>query len=95
MSVTACLNGRHWLERQLLAESVPYVKDGNCFPFIADLPRAQQLLDEQLRTNWPVLLDGLLDRNCPTVRSALPSRSFRRASTPAARIPRSASCCWP
>lgn len=69
LSATVCLNGRHWLERQILAESVEYVKDGNCFPFIADLPRAQQLLDEQLRTKWPELLDGLLDRNCPMVRS--------------------------
>ncbi|MDQ1248952.1 MAG: hypothetical protein QG597_3326 [Actinomycetota bacterium] len=69
LSVTVCLNGRHWLERQLLAESVPYVKDDNCFPFIADLQRAQQLLGEQLRTNWPALLTGLLDRNCPQVRS--------------------------
>ena len=77
LSVTACLNGRHWLERQLLAESLEYVKDGNCFPFIADLPRAQQLLDEQLRTNWPALLDGLLDRNCPTVRSALAGPPLR------------------
>jgi len=69
LGATACLNGRHWLERQLLAESIPYVKDGNCFPFIADLARAQQLLDRQLTTNWPELLDGLLDRNCPIVRS--------------------------
>jgi hypothetical protein len=69
LSATICLNGRHWLERQLLAESVAHVKDGNCFPFIADLPRAQQLLDEQLQTNWPQLLDGLLERNCPLVRS--------------------------
>jgi hypothetical protein len=69
LSATVCLNGRHWLERQLLAESIPYVKDGNCFPFIADLPRAQQLLDRQQKTKWPQLLDGLLDRNCPMVRS--------------------------
>ena len=67
LSVTLCINGRHWLERQLLAESIKYVKDGNCFPFIADLGRAQELLDLQLKTNWPGLLDPLLRRNCPTV----------------------------
>ncbi|HNQ76768.1 MAG TPA: hypothetical protein PKM39_09055, partial [Pseudothauera hydrothermalis] len=65
LGATVCLNGRHWLERQLLAESVPYIKDGNCFPFIADPARAQELLDQQLTTRWPELLDGLLERNCP------------------------------
>lgn len=67
LNVTMCINGRHWLERQLLAESIDYVKDGNCFPFIADPDRAQQLLDSQLRTNWPELLDTLVKRNCPVI----------------------------
>ena len=71
LGATVCLNGRHWLERQLLAESVPYIKDGNCFPFIADPARAQELLDQQLTTRWPELLDGLLERNCPGIGSVI------------------------
>lgn len=67
LSVTLCVNGRHWLERQLLAESIDYLKDGNCFPFIGDPVRAQELLDKQLCTNWPALLNPLLRRNCPVI----------------------------
>jgi hypothetical protein len=67
LSVTTCINGRHWLERQLLAESIAYVKDGNCFPFIADLDRAQELLDRQQQTHWATLLNELVQRNCPII----------------------------
>jgi hypothetical protein len=71
LTATVCLNGRHWLERQLIREGLPYLKDGNCFPWIADLRRAQELLDEQQRTPWPQTLDRLLRRNCPIVGQAL------------------------
>ena len=70
-TATVCLNGRHWLERQLLREGIDYLKDGNCFPWIADPRRAQDLFDEQLRTNWPTTLDQLLKRNCPIIGQAL------------------------
>ena len=68
LTATICLNGRHWLARQLDAEHRAYVKAGNCFPAIANVHRAQELLDAQSATDWPVLLQGLLERNCPVVR---------------------------
>lgn len=68
LSATICINGRHWLERQLISEGLAYRKDGNCFPFLSDISRAQELLDAQLQTNWPSLLQTLLERNCPIVR---------------------------
>lgn len=71
LSVTVCINGRHWLERQLINAGIDYVKDGNCFPFIADLSRAQELLNEQLKSNWPELLDSLLKRNCPGINNVI------------------------
>ena len=74
LSVTVCLNGRHWLERQLLHAGIDYRKDGNCFPYIEDMERAQELLDAQLRTNWAQLLDGLVRQNCPTIDTVLPIR---------------------
>jgi len=67
LSSTICINGRHWLERQLARQGIEYVKDGNCFPYVADLQRAQNCLDEQLNTDWPRLLQGLLERNCPGI----------------------------
>lgn len=64
-SVQICLNGRHWLEKQLMARQIGYEKTGNCFPWIEDIEGAQALLDEQLRTNWAGFLNGLVDRTCP------------------------------
>lgn len=66
-----CLNGRHWLEKQLLAEHVAYIKDRNCFPYIADIAAAQRLLDQQLCTDWVELLDGLLEATCPAMAEIL------------------------
>ena len=73
LSATICINGRHWLERQLSRAGVEYIKDGNCFPYVADMHRAQGCMDEQLKTNWSDLLQGLLERNCPSVRRMLSS----------------------
>lgn len=65
LGATICLNGRHWLERQLLRENIGYVKDGNCFVHLDDYAKAAELIEEQHRTDWPQLLEGLLSRNCP------------------------------
>jgi hypothetical protein len=58
--VNLWINGRHWLGRQLDQAGIGYQKKGNTFLRIADLPRAQQLMDEQLKTDWPKELEGLL-----------------------------------
>ena len=58
-NVYICLNGRHWLERQMQKEQVGYIKDGNCFPWIEDIEMAQELLDKQLRSNWTKMLNRL------------------------------------
>src|SRR5262249_15997073 len=60
-----CLNGREWLGRQLEAAQVGYVQRDNCFTAVADVARAQVLLDAQLRTDWPALLEGLARRVNP------------------------------
>ena len=71
LSTTICLNGRHWLERQLLTEGIGYVKDGNCFTRIEDYSRAAAFIEQQHRTEWPQLLDGLVARNCPGFNTVL------------------------
>jgi len=58
--VSICLNGRHWLERQLLARGCGFEKDGNCFTRLDDLALAQELMDAQLRSDWDGLLSSLL-----------------------------------
>jgi len=70
-NVFICLNGRHWLERQLQKQGIGYRKEGNCFPWIEDVPAAQHLLDEQLQSNWVELLNGLALRSCPALSQVL------------------------
>jgi DNA-binding MarR family transcriptional regulator len=71
LSTTICLNGRHWLERQFIRENIGYCKDGNCFTRIDDYAKAAELVEEQHRTQWPQLLEGLVARNCPDFNAVL------------------------
>lgn len=58
-SVHVCMNGREWLARQMDAAGIAFRQRENCFVQIADLKKAQMLMDQQLRTDWPKLLNGL------------------------------------
>ena len=58
--VQICMNGREWLSRQMDREGLEYVRQDNCFPWLANYERAQQLLQAQLRSTgrscykeWP------------------------------------------
>src|SRR5260370_40817816 len=42
---------------EMQGEGLEFVRKGNCFPWVQDWSRAQQLLDQQLRVNWPSLLE--------------------------------------
>ena len=64
-TVQVCLNGREWLRRQLDRAGLGYVRRDNCFVQLADAAAAQRLMDEQLATDWPALLDGLARRSNP------------------------------
>jgi hypothetical protein len=64
-TIQVCLNGREWLAQQMQAAGIGYVQRDNCFVDVEDLARAQALLDEQLRTDWRALLDGLVQRVNP------------------------------
>jgi len=57
--VQICLNGREWLARHLDRAGLAYYREGNCFPWIADWAKAQRLLDAQLQTTWPTVLDRI------------------------------------
>jgi hypothetical protein len=70
-NIFICLNGRHWLERQLQKHGIGYHKDGNCFPWIEDVAAAQRLLDEQLTTDWSTMLNRLSLNSCPALEQVL------------------------
>src|SRR5262249_46970475 len=61
------MNGRKWLARQRDGGGVDYQRRDNCFPWIGDWAGAQALLDEQLRTDWPGLLNRLLQQANPAL----------------------------
>lgn len=61
------MNGREWLAWQMERIGLGYRRRDNCFPWIEDWARAQQLLDEQLRTDWPALLNRLLHQANPAL----------------------------
>lgn len=54
------LNGREWLYRQLARRGIPFQKRNNLLLSVADPKLAQDLLDEQRRTDWPKLLGDLV-----------------------------------
>lgn len=60
-----CLNGREWLARQMGRAGLDYQRRENCFTWFADPPRAQQLMDRQLRVNWKRMLDRLIPQVHP------------------------------
>lgn len=52
------LNGREWLTRTLEQQGLKYRRSDNKILWVEDWPRAQALLDEQLQTHWPSVLDA-------------------------------------
>lgn len=64
-SIQICLNGREWLARQMAKERLAYQKQDNCFVWVADWQRAQQLLEKQLHTAWGGLLTPIARRLNP------------------------------
>lgn len=66
--VQFCCNGREWLARQLTAAGIRYAREDNCLPWIEDVAKAQELLDAQVRQNWPRLLDPLIRQYHPIFR---------------------------
>lgn len=50
------INGREWLSRQMDKAGMAYRRQDNCFPWIEEIERAQDLMREQLKTSWADLL---------------------------------------
>ncbi len=65
MNIFINLNGRHWLEKQLIKNKIAFIKDRNSFPWIGDLDTAQKLLFDQLKTDWNSFLCNIALSLCP------------------------------
>jgi hypothetical protein len=65
-SIRVCLNGREWLSRMMDKANLPYRRLENCFAWLEDPTRAQALMDEQLKTDWPCMLSQVAKRLNPS-----------------------------
>lgn len=65
MSIHIAINGREWLACQLDAAGIGYRRRDNCFLEVEDPRRAQQLLDQQLKTRWKRVFHKLLHEYHP------------------------------
>ena len=59
LNIQVGLNGREWLARQMDKEGLKYRQQGNCFVWMEDYGKAQELMNQQLEMNWAELLNGL------------------------------------
>jgi hypothetical protein len=77
-TIQVCLNGREWLARKLDRAGITYTKRDNCFTYISDLKRAQQLMDRLTERNWGCFLDALAQKVNPWIhpRTGLDVRSY-------------------
>jgi hypothetical protein len=69
-TIQVCVNGREWLARQLRREGIDFVQADNCFTDIADLQRAQELMDSLSQKRWAPFLNALARAVNPLMKSA-------------------------
>jgi hypothetical protein len=63
--VQVCVNGREWLGRQMDKAGIAYRREESCFPWIGDVGRAQELMEQQQATDWPGVLGKLVGQCHP------------------------------
>jgi hypothetical protein len=54
-----CINGHEWLARQMDQAGLRYQRRDNCFTWVEDMAKAQELFNQQLQAHWPSLLNEL------------------------------------
>jgi len=64
-NIQICVNGRMWLSRQMDEVGIAYQQSDNCFLWIQDPAKAQELMDSQIKTNWPETFQGIVHRLNP------------------------------
>jgi hypothetical protein len=64
-----CINGREWLARQMDQANIGYLRRDNCFAWVADLAKAQTLLDQQVSHDYQATLGELANLVNPALQS--------------------------
>jgi hypothetical protein len=50
--IQICINGREWLSRKLEKANIDYRRADNCFTWLENPQKAQDLMDSQLKIDW-------------------------------------------
>ena len=66
-TIQVCVNGREWLAHQMDRAGISYQQRDNCFSYIADPQRAQQLMDRLTNRNFNPFLDVLARKVNPWI----------------------------
>lgn len=64
-SIQICINGHEFLARQMDCLGIAYAQKDNCFPWIEDLAKAQEVMDSIFQLSWPSLLDNIAQQLNP------------------------------
>lgn len=70
-TIRVYFNGREYLARAMKREGISFEQAGNCFTRIADLARAQQLMDELSKRSWVGFLNALARRVNPLLKKSV------------------------
>jgi hypothetical protein len=85
--IQVCVNGREWLGRQMDKVGIGYRREENCFPWIADIGRAQELMEQQQGTDWECWVSWSSNVTRCTKRSVDRSRGSTIGRRPRANTP--------
>lgn len=67
-TMQVCLNGREYLARRLTKAGIGFEQRDNCLARVDDLPRAQAMLDDLEKRDWPRLLNAIARRCNPLLK---------------------------
>src|SRR5262249_2970235 len=65
LSIQVCLNAREYLACEMTKAGIKFEREKNCFPWIEDIQRAQQLMDKLTTRKWERFLSALARRVNP------------------------------
>jgi hypothetical protein len=65
LTMQVCINGREWMAREMDRAGIKYQKVNNCFPWIENIEKGQELMDKLSNRKWAGFLNALARRVNP------------------------------
>ena len=70
-TIQICMNGHDWLARRMDDAGIEYVQEDNCFTYISDYAKAQELADRFVKLKWVSKLNAFARRLNPLLKTEL------------------------